>query len=289
MSLVTTVLDWLTIVSNNLGTLLLAALGLAIIFGMMGIINLAHGEFIMIGVYSTAITYHADVPLPVAILVGGLVTGIVGLVLERLILQHLYDRLIDSMVATWGISLIMIQSVLIVMGPSYPGIQTPFGAVAFLDISTSGYLLFTTLAALGLLGLTYVLFMYTEVGLHARATMQNEEMARSLGVSTDRIYMLTFFYGSFVTGIAGGLFAPTITISPQVGSGYIIEAFVTVIVGGTNVLVGTLASALSLSLVSGLASELIGSLGGRVALLVTAVVIIRLLPQGLSTYIQEKQ
>jgi len=289
MSLVTTVLDWLTIVSNNLGTLLLAALGLAIIFGMMGIINLAHGEFIMIGVYSTAITYDADVPLPLAILVGGLVTGIVGLVLERLILQHLYDRLIDSMVATWGISLIMIQSVLIVMGPSYPGIQTPFGAVAFLDVSTSGYLLFTTLAALGLLGLTYVLFMYTEVGLHARATMQNEEMARSLGVSTDRIYMLTFFYGSFVTGIAGGLFAPTITISPQVGSGYIIEAFVTVIVGGTNVLVGTLASALSLSLVSGLASELIGSLGGRVALLVTAVVIIRLLPQGLSTYIQEKQ
>ena len=287
MALLTTVLDWLAIIINNVGTLILVALGLAIIFGMMGIINLAHGEFIMVGAYATAISYHAAVPLPVAMLIGGITTGVVGLIIERVIIRHLYERTIDSMVATWGISLIMTQGALVVFGASFPGIQTPFGPIQIAGASTSTYQLVMAAAAIGLLGVTYLLFKFTEFGLHARATMQNENMAKSLGVDTDRIYMLTFFYGSFVTGIAGGLFAPTTSISPGMGGGFIIEAFVTVIVGGTNVLLGTFASALTLSVIQGTMAQLAGTLVGRVALLVTAIVIIRLLPQGISTFITE--
>lgn len=286
--MIATVLNWLTIVFNNLGVLILAALGLAIIFGMMGIINLAHGEFIMIGAYSTAYSFHMGFPLAIAILVGGLVTGLVGLLVERLFIQHLYHRPIDSMVATWGLSLIMTQSVLLIFGSQFPGIPTPFGPARFAGVSTSKYQLLLTILALGLLLVVYAVFKWTRFGMHARATMQNEEMARGLGVDTSRIYMVTFFAGAFVTGIAGGLLAPTVSLVPTLGGGFIIEAFVTVIVGGTNVLVGTFSSALSLSIISGLGSQLFGTLAGRVALLLTAIVIIRILPQGISTYLERR-
>lgn len=289
MAIGATVLDWLSIVFANLGVLILAALGLAIIFGMMGIINLAHGEFIMVGAYATAISYHElSAPLPIAILIGGIATGILGLVLERLIIRHLYERLIDSMVATWGISLILIQTALLIFGSRYPGVPTPFGPVRFAGASMSIYNLVMTLTALAMLGIVYLVFQYTDYGLRARATMQNDDMARSLGVDTDNIYMGTFFFGSFATGIAGGMFAPTVSIVPTLGTGFIIEAFVTVIVGGTNVIVGTFASALALSTIRSLGAQLFGTLVGRVALLVTAIVIIRLLPEGITTYLESQ-
>lgn len=286
--MIETVLNWVTIVFNNLGVLILAALGLAIIFGMMGIINLAHGEFIMIGAYSTAYSYHVGLPFTIAILVGGVVTGLVGLIIERLFIRYLYHRPIDSMVATWGLSLIMTQSVLLIFGSQFPGIPTPFGPARFAGVSTSMYQLSLTVVALGLLLVVYAVFKWTRFGRHARATMQNEEMARSLGVDTSRIYMVTFFAGAFVTGIAGGLLAPTVSLVPTLGGSFIIEAFVTVIVGGTNVLVGTFSSALSLSIISGIGSQLFGTLVGRVALLLTAIVIIRILPQGISTYLERR-
>ena len=289
MALGASILDWLTIVFANLGVLILAALGLAIIFGMMGIINLAHGEFIMVGAYATAISYHQlSAPLPVAILVGGLATGVLGLILERTIIRHLYDRLIDSMVATWGISLILIQATLLTFGSRYPGIPTPFGPLQLGPVSMSMYSAVMTLTALGLLGVVYLVFQYTDYGLKARATMQDDDMARSLGVDTDAVYMGTFLFGSFVTGLAGGLFAPTVSVVPELGTSFIIEAFVTVIVGGTNVLVGTFGSALSLSTIRSLGAQLFGTLVGRVTLLVTAIVIIRLLPQGITTYLEER-
>lgn len=284
MSLGTSGLDLLTVIASGFGKLVLVALGLAIIFGMMGIINLAHGEFIMVGAYATAITYHQGLPLPIAILVGGLVTGILGVVVERLIIRHLYERTIDSMVATWGLSLILIQAALITLGPTYPGISTPFGAVTYGSYSASIYQWILAGTAVALLAIIYLVLHRTEYGLHARATIQNEESARSLGVDTPRIYMLTFFLGSMVTGLAGGLLAPTISLVPTLGGSYIIEAFVTVIVGGANVLLGVSSSAFSLSIINGAATQWGGALAGRVALLVTAIVIIRILPQGLSDY-----
>jgi branched-chain amino acid transport system permease protein len=285
MSALTTALDLLTIIASGFGTLVLVALGLAVIFGMMGIINLAHGEFIMIGAYATALSYQQGLPLLGAVLVGGLITGVFGVIVERLVIQHLYDRTIDSMVATWGLSLVITQSVLLLFGPTLQGIETPFGAVTYGTYSASIYQWVLAAAAIVVLGVVYFVFSYTEYGLHAKATIEDEETARSLGINTTRIYMITFFIGSALAGIAGGLFAPTISLVPSLGGSYIIEAFVTVIVGGASILVGVPASGLSLSVINGAASQAGGALAGRVALLVVAILIIRLLPEGISQYL----
>jgi branched-chain amino acid transport system permease protein len=262
----------------------LVALGLAVIFGMMGIINLAQGEFIMIGVYATAISYHAGVPLIGAMLVGGLATGILGVVLERSILHRLYHRSIDSMVATWGISLILINSMLIIFGSSYPSVPTPLGSVRYGSFSASVYRIALAGAAVVMLLGTYYIFKRTEFGLHARAAMQDAETARSLGIDTPKLYTLTFFFGSVLTGLAGSLLAPIVQISPDLGGRYVVEAFVTVIVGGANVLIGTTASASLLSIINGIGSQSAGTLIGRVLLLVAAIIVIRIQPKGISEY-----
>jgi len=288
MSVVGSGLEVLSLVLSGFGVLTLSALGLVIIYGMMGVINFAHGELIMIGAYATALSFHAGVPLVVAILLGGLAAGAFGLLIELVVVRYLYHRPIDSMVATWAVSVILAQGAFIVYGQGLRGISTPFGTVSALGVSTSIYGTFVLAgSALGLLGLTYVLFRYTEYGLHARATIQNESAARSLGVDTRRMYRNTFVFGSVLAGIAGGLFAPTVTIVPNLGRQFIIEAFVTVIVGGSSVLVGTPLSALSLSIIDGLTSQVSGAFLGTVALLVTAIVIIRILPGGISSYWEE--
>jgi branched-chain amino acid transport system permease protein len=276
------ILRFLVLLLSFFGTLALAGIGLAVIFGIMGIINFAHGEFIMIGAYSTSIAYGAGLPLAGAIVIGGLSTGVFGLVVERLLIRYMYDRLIDTLVATWGLSLILIQTVQIQFGGSFGSIPVPFGTFQYGSFSASMYKIALGLTALGLFAGTYAVFTRTSYGLQARAAMQNKEMARSLGVDTGRIYMLTFVFGSVLSGIAGGLFAPLTVLTPTMGSGYIVEAFVTVIVGGTNVLVGTFGAALSLGLIQTPASQLFGTLGGRVALLVTTILIIRILPEGIS-------
>jgi branched-chain amino acid transport system permease protein len=276
----------LTVIVSGFGSLVMVSLGLAIIFGMMEIINLAHGEFMMVGAYATAIAYTEGVPLVVCILLGGVAAGVMGLVVERLVLQHLYDRPVDSMVATWGLSLVLIQSVLIVFGPNFSGVDTPFGTVAYGAYSASAYQLVLGGVAVAMLGLLYLIFHHTEYGLHARATMQDAESARSLGIDTSRVYMVTFFIGSVVTGIAGGLFAPVISIVPTLGGSFIIEAFVTVIVGGANILLGVASGGFSLSIINGVAAQGVGALAGRVALLVTAILIIRIYPDGLSDYLE---
>lgn len=281
------ILDLTGLLLSSFGTLVLAAVGLAIIFGMMRIINLAHGEFIMIGAYATAFSFRAGMPLVVAIPIGGLVTGLVGLALERLIIQHLYDRLIDSMVATWGISLIFSQGMLILTGPSFGDVPTPFGPISYGGFSMSLYRVVLATSAIGLLITLYGIYKYTKYGRYARATMQDEETARSLGVDTDRIYMLTFFIGSVMAGIAGGLLAPIVSLVPSLGQSYIIEAFVTVIVAGPSVILGTVLSGFSLSVVNAPVSQWAGSFAGRVALLVAAIVIIRILPEGISGYWME--
>lgn len=269
---------------SSFGVLVLAAVGLAIIFGMMGIINLAHGEFIMIGAYSTAFSYHAGVPLVGAVIIGGVVTGIVGIILERLIIRHLHDRLLDSMVATWAIGLVFAQGMLILAGPSFAEVPTPFGPISYGEFSMSLYRIILALVAVSLLLILYAVYKYTRYGRHARATMQDEQTARSLGVDTNRVYTITFFIGSVAAGIAGGLFAPIVSLVPTLGQSYLVEAFVTVIVAGPSVILGTILSGFSLSLVNAPASQLAGSFAGRVALLVAAIIIIRILPSGISGY-----
>jgi urea transport system permease protein len=271
---------------DSFAFLVLSAVGLAIIFGMMGVINLAHGEFITVGAYGTALSYNAGFPLPLAMLVGVVLTTLFGLIVEFTVIRRLYGRLLDSMVATWGISLIMIQGIRTVFGSSIDSIGTPLGTIQYGDFSYSTYRVSLAAASLALLGLLYWLFTATEFGTRARATIQDEEMSRALGVDTNRMYMLTFGIGSALAGLTGALYAPTITLVPGLGSSFLVEAFVTVVVGGASVLVGTTGAGVLLGGVNAVFSNLFGTFAGQIALLMTTIILIRLLPQGITGLVE---
>jgi len=269
--------------------LVIASAGLAIIFGMMGVINLAHGEFIMCGAYVTAAVSRMGVPLPLAMLTGALAAGLVGVVLERLVIRHLYHRPLDSIVATWGISLIATQGVLILFGSTMQGIGTPLGSLQIGGLSYSVYRLVLMLTAIGLLAGLYLLFYRTRYGVLARATIQKPTMARALGVNTPRIYTLTFGLGAALAGLAGGLYSPTMTLVPTMGSTFIVESFVTVVVGGADIFIGAAPAAALLAVVRTSLTAWYGQLFGQIGLLIAVIVVIRVLPGGVSGLLTRKQ
>ena len=266
--------------------LVIACAGLAVIFGMMGVINLAHGEFIMCGAYVTASVARQGVPLPLAILAGALAAGIVGVIVERLVIRHLYHRPLDSIIATWGISLIATQGVLIFMGSTMQGIGTPLGSVEVGHRFYSVYRFVLMGAAIGLLGALYMLFYHTRFGVIARATIQKPQMAYALGVNTGRMYGLTFGLGAALAGLAGGLYAPTMTMVPTMGATFIVESFVTVVVGGADIFVGAAPAVAILALIKTGLTAWYGQLFGQIGLLVTVILVIRILPGGLSGWLK---
>jgi urea ABC transporter permease protein UrtB len=281
----TEILSFLYQISDVFAFLVLAAAGLAIIFGMMGIINMAHGEFIAMGGYVTTYSYHAGAPLPVAMMAGAAVSGLFGIFLERTIVRRFYHRPIDSLVATWGISLIMTQGALLLLGSGAPGVGTPFGSVALGEASFSVYRLLLVAIAVVILAGLYLLFMKTRFGRHARATMQNATMARALGVPVDAIYSITFGLGAALAGLAGGLYAPTMTLSPMMGTSFVIEAFVTVVAGGADILIGTPPAAIVLALIKATATAFYGQVYGVMGLLVAVCLVVRLMPEGFTGWL----
>jgi urea transport system permease protein len=269
--------------------LVLASAGLAVVFGMMGVINMAHGEFIMFGAYGTAMAVRAGLPLPIAIAVGTLATGLIGMLVERLVICRLYGRPLDTIVATWGVSLIFSQGTLILLGSSFPGVGTPFGSFSIGGYSYSWYRLVLMAAAGVLLLALWLLVNRTRFGILARATIQVPHMAEALGVKTRTIYCLTFGLGAALAGFTGGLYAPTMTMVPTMGSTFILEAFVTVVVGGADVFLGTAPAAGILGVTKALFTSWQGQLTGQIALLVAVILVIRLLPKGLSGWILKER
>ena len=265
--------------------LVLSACGLAVIFGMMGVINLAHGEFMMCGAYVTVAAARAGLPLPIAILSGALAAGMVGLVVERLVIHQLYDRPMDTIVATWGLSLIATQGTLIVLGSSMPGIGVPLGSFTVGAYSYSTYRLVLIVTALAILAGLYLVFNKTNFGILARATIQLPHMAEALGVDTKFIYSMTFALGAALAGLVGGLYAPTMTIVPTMGSTFIMEAFVTVVVGGADIFLGTAPAAAVLGIVKAAMTSWQGQLFGQIGLLIAVIIVIRVLPKGISGFI----
>jgi branched-chain amino acid transport system permease protein len=269
---------------SNAAFLLLAALGLIVILGMMNIINLAHGEFMMLGAYTASAAVHRGVPLPLAVLLAAVAVGLFGMILERLIVRHFYGRELGALVVTWGISLILAQGALLAFGPFMPPIAIPGGSVSFGVFSFSVYWLFLMLLCILLLIGLHWIYRRTDFGLQARAAMQNPAMARALGIRVNRLYMVTFGLGSALAGLSGALLAPTTSIAPFMGQQFVAPAFITVVVGGgASVIGGALGSSTLLSLVETPVSFLLGTFWGSVALLVMALVVIRLLPGGVSS------
>ena len=276
--------------ADTIGVLALSAIGLIIIFGMMGVINMAHGEMMMIGAYITSFAYFAGVPSGIAVIFGAVGAGLAGIVLERVIIRRFYGQLLSSLVATWGLSLLLSQGALLIFGPQIKSVPTPFGSFALAELSYSYYRLFMLGIALITIAGLWALFRYTRFGVHARATMQNPRMARALGVDTDRIYALTFGLGAALAGLAGGLLALTANIGPFYGMSYTPQAFITVVVGGgADVITGLLASVLSLGAAKTIFMNQFNILLGHVAMLVLAFVIIRLMPAGISEWIERRR
>lgn len=272
---------------TNAAFLLLSALGLIVILGMMNIINLAHGEFMMMGAYTATICAHRGVPFPLAVLAAFVVVGGIGIVVERLVVRHFYGRELSALVVTWGISLIFAQGALLIFGPSMPPIGIPKGVISTSGFSFSVYWLFLIVISIILPALLALLYLGTSFGLQARATMQSSSVARSLGIRVTRVYMLTFGLGSGLAGLAGALLAPTTSIAPYMGQQFVAPAFITVVVGGAgNVIGGTLGASALLSVVKTPVSIAFGSFYGAVALLIAALVLMRFVPNGISSLLR---
>ena len=262
--------------------LVLSACGLAVIFGMMGVINLAHGEFIMCGAYVSTSAVHAGVPLPLAIVAGAVAAGIAGMIVELVVIRPLYQRPLDTIVATWGISMIVTQGTLIILGPSMQGVGTPFGSFTLGGYSYSVYRVILMIAAVGTLALLWLMFTRTRFGLLSRATIQVPHVAEAMGVNTNLIYSLTFGLGAALAGLAGGLYAPTMTLVPTMGASFMVEAFVTVVVGGADIFLGTAPAAAILGIIKAALTGWQGQLAGQIGLLIAVIIVIRILPRGIS-------
>ncbi|BDG02494.1 ABC transporter permease subunit [Anaeromyxobacter oryzae] len=277
--------------ADNLAFLLLAALGLMIILGVVDVINLAHGELIMLGAYVTTLAYHrAHLPLPLCMLLSVVVVGTFGMVLERTVIRRFYRDKLGALVATWGISLILSQGMLLVLGPSLIAVPLPEWTLSYAGYSFGGYRLLLFAASIVVVVAAWWVFYRTRLGVHTRATMQNAAMAQALGVDTRRIYLYTFGAGSALAGLTGALYAPTTTIVPLMGTTFVDVAFITVVVGGgANPILGALTSAALLALISTPLSSALGTFAGRIGLLIAALVIIRFLPRGLSGYFADLQ
>jgi branched-subunit amino acid ABC-type transport system permease component len=271
-------------IAYAVGTLVLLALGLAVIFGMMGIINLAQAEFLMLGAYTVLVVTARGGSVWLGILLAPVAVGLVGVVVERAIIRFLYGRVLDTMLATWGLSLALVGLVTLAFGATTEGIATPLGHFTVGRYSVSQYTVFVTLTALAALCLTWAVFNYTGFGLVARATMQRPEMVSALGLNPARVYMGTFAFGAALAGLAGGVMAPLTGVVPTLGLAFIAKIFITVIVGGPVILVGTAAAGTVLGLVESVVSYLSTPIYGQVAMLGFAIVLLRLLPQGLSGF-----
>tara|TARA_X000000950_G_scaffold286442_1_gene395372 strand:+ start:2485 stop:3351 length:867 start_codon:yes stop_codon:yes gene_type:complete len=280
-------MDYATIVALEMlravAWLVLLSSGLAIIFGMMRVINIAHGEFLMLGGYTVIMAGKAGINIWFSMLVlAPLVVGIFGILVERLVIRWLYGRILDSLLATWGLSLLMIGGVTVFFGNTVEGVSTPLGGFSVGIYQVSAYNLVLIFAAVAILLSVWAVLRFTSVGLIARSVMQNPAMAQALGVNSTFVYMATFGVGSALTGLAGGLIAPVTGVVPSMGINLIGPAFITVITGGASVVTGTLSASGLLGSVDQLITFGFGPVYGGAALLIAALILLRILPQGIT-------
>ena len=275
--------------------LLLAAIGLAITFGVMGVINMAHGEMIMLGAYSAYVVqefFRAFLPpswfdfyLIASVPIGFLVAGGVGVILERTVIRFLYGRPLETMLATWGVSLILQQLVRSIFGAPNKEVSNPSwmtGAIEMTGGATITWnrivILIFCFAVLGALALT---LRRTRLGLHMRAVTQNREMASAMGIATSRLDALTFGLGSGIAGMAGVALSQIGNVSPNLGTIYIVDSFLVVVFGGVGNLMGTLVGAMSLGIVNKLLEPVAGAVLGKIAVLLAIILFIQKRPRGL--------
>ena len=274
--------------------LLLVALGLAITYGLMGVINMAHGELMMIGAYATYVVQALfrkylpdafDFYLVLAVPLAFMSSALVGAVLERSILRHLYGRPLETLLATWGISLVLMQGVRSIFGAQNVGVENPSwmsGGVQVMSNLSLPYnrLVIIAFAALVLIGMA-LLIGKTRLGLFVRGVTQNRPMASCMGVNTARIDTYAFALGSGIAGLAGCALSQVGNVGPDLGQSYIVDAFMVVVLGGVGQLAGTVYAALGLGLINKLLEGWTGAVLAKICVLVFIIIFIQKRPQGI--------
>lgn len=273
---------------------LLMALGLAIIFGQMKVINMAHGEFLTVGAYVTVFMSHwvnehqptwQPYYFPVAIVAAFIVAAILGYIVELSLVRYLYNRPLDTLLATWGLSMILQQACRSLFGAREDTAQLPewmmgsWQPTEDLDIPKNGVFLL----ALSLLMVAVVYFMMyrSRWGLNVRATVQNREMAGAVGINTKRVDRMTFALGCGLAGIAGAAFTSVGSVSPSAGSLYIVDTFIVVVFGGAASLLGTVLSAFSIAQAQSILEFFLTGVLAKIFVLLGVIVLLMIRPQGL--------
>jgi urea transport system permease protein len=274
--------------------LLLAALGLAITYGLMGVINMAHGELIMIGAYSTYVVQNIfrsrlsewfDAYLIVAVPVSFAVAALVGMILERTVIRFLYGRPLETLLATWGISLILMQTVRTIFGAQNVQVENPSWMSGGIEAITGVVLPWSRIVIIGFAAFVllamWMLLTRTRLGLFVRAVTQNRAMASCTGVPTRRVDTWAFGLGSGIAGLAGCALSQIGNVGPDLGQSYIVDSFMVVVLGGVGQLAGTVYAAMGLGIVNKFLEAWSGAVLAKIAVLVFIIVFIQKRPQGL--------
>jgi len=263
--------------------LILVSLGLAIIFGMLGIVNLAHGEFFMLGAYCMATLAMLGIPVWWGLIIAPLVVGGFGMAVERSIIRLLYKRPLDTLLATWGLSIIIRQVVRLIYGSGQMMSQSMItGSSTILGVQYPTYRLFIILATVLVVALTFVLYFRSTFGLRIRLVITNRSMAAALGINVHRTDMLAFGVASALVGFAGAIMSPLVVINTEMGLEYLSRAFVVVIVGGISHLWGVLAGGAAIGGAEAALSFFTRPVVAQALVVLLALIVIRLRPQGIA-------
>ena len=277
--------------------LLLVALGLAITYGAMGVINMAHGEMVMLGAYVTVFTgLYLHLNILAAIPLAFIFTALIGFAIERIVVRRLYGRLLDTLLATWGIAILIQQAVRLELGLSFFGLHIPglgpglqnvtvpdalTGALIIAGAEINTYRLFIIGVTAVLTLVTWWLMFRTSIGIQVRAIMRNPGMAGACGIDTKRINALTFAYGSGLAGVAGVMMSGFKTVFPDMGTPMVVDGFLVVVVGGVGSLIGSVLSATLLGQINGATAYLTNDILARAVVFGFVILVLVTRPQGL--------
>ena len=267
--------------------LLMVALGLAIIYGTTGVINMAHGEFVMIGAYTSwFLQTKLGMGLIASIIPIFIITALMGFLIERLIIRHLYNRLLDTILATWGIGVLLQQFIRLPVGSELQYLKIPTFMAESMDMfgqQVPIYRVFIFLFAVAIFVLAWFIIYRTKFGIQLRAVTQNKDIAGCFGINSGFVYSATFAFGTGIAALAGAFVAPLKSISPDMGTNYIIDAFMVVVLGGVESLIGTAASSFIIGESSSFLASFSNDTLAKALVLLIIILILRVKPEGLFT------
>jgi urea ABC transporter permease protein UrtB len=260
----------------------LIGIGLAVMLSMMGVINLAHGEFLMLGAYVAWLSNLFLHNFWVGVILAMIVVGLFSLIIECTVIRALYERPLDTILATWGIGIVLRELTRLVFGKSYKFIEVPIpGSISFWGIEYSAYRFFIIALTVAVLLGVLLFFHKTEYGVQARAIMANKEMSGALGINTRRVNQLVFALGASLAALAGAILAPIYTAGPYMGLQWLVGAFFVVVIGGVSSILGPIGGATVMGGSQGVVEYFLNPVVAQVIVLVIAIIVVRLRPRGL--------